>query len=489
MFLGEIGMTHNTGFDEEGREVRAAQVVESEEFASSNPRSPSPIPSWLNGWKGLLIGLGTGVAIATLLPRLMPSPPPSATPAAEAQTKVAPGQSVSVETAKLGLIANQMNATGTVDARDWVMVKAQASGLQIQQILVAEGQTVQAGQNIALLDNSVLQSQLNQARAQLSSSQAQLSSTRAQLASLQAAVVQKRALLKQQQATLAEAESNLRRYQELAQQGAETRQNLESRTTTVATARESVNVAQANIASAQADVSRARAEVSRAAADVQNNQAQVQKLETQLGQAIVKAPVSGVLAKPGKDSNGKPLKDVRVGDITGADPLFYIITDGGLELRLQVPESNLSQIQVGSAVQISSDADKRIKGQGGVREVDPVVNEQTRQAIVKVDLPTSPYLKPGMFLKAAVVTQTNQALMVPSQSVLPQTDGRSIVYVLEGKDTVRQRPVTVGMRQNTADPAQARTEIKAGLKPGDRVVVAGAGFLKDGDHVTVAKQF
>jgi RND family efflux transporter MFP subunit len=382
-----------------------------------------------------------------------------------------------------------MNATGSVDARDWVMVKAQATGLQVQQILVTEGQTVQAGQTIALLDNSILQSQLNQAKAQLTSSQAQLTSARAQRASVQAAVLQKKAVLKQQQATLAEAESNLRRYQELTQQGAETRQNLEARTTTVATARESVNVAQANIASAQADVSRAEAEVSRAEAEVQNNQAQMQKLETQLGQAIVKASVSGVLAKPSKDSSGKPVKDVRVGDLTGTDPLFYIMNNGGLELRLQVPENSLSQIQVGAVVQISSDADKRINGQGQVREIDPVVNEQTRQAIVKVDLPSSPYLKPGMFLKAAIVTQTNPALTVPSQAVLPQSDGGAIVYLLEGKDTVRQRPVTIGTRQNATDPAQARTEIKTGLKPGDRVVVAGAGFLKDGDRVTVAKQF
>ncbi len=481
-------MAHNTGPDKDREETPIAKTVDANDFAYPESQSSLLAPSWLNGWKGLLIGLGTGIAIATLLPRLIPSSPPATAPAAEAQTRTAPGQSVSVEAAKLGLITKQTNATGTVDAQDWVMVKAQATGLQVQQILVAEGQTVQAGQTIALLDNSVLQSQLNQAKAQLASSQAQLTSARAQLASFQSAVVQKKALLKQQQATLAEAESNLRRYQELAQQGAETRQNLESRTTTVATAREAVNVAQANIASAQADVSRARAEVSRAEAEVQNNQAQVQKLVTQLGQAIVKAPVSGMLAKPDKDSNGKPVKDVRVGDLTGADPLFYIITNGALELRLQVPESSLSQIQVGSVVQISSEADKRIKGQGRVQEIDPVVNEQTRQAIVKVDLPSTPYLKPGMFLKAAVVTQTNEALTIPSQAVLPQSDGRSIVYVLEGKDTVRERPVTVGMRQNAADPAQAQIEIKAGLKLGDRVVVAGAGFLKDGDRVTVAKQ-
>ncbi len=459
--------------------ARASQGTELEVRESSAP------PRRLLGWQGLALGLGLGAAIATCLPRLLPAPSPTA--AVTAKPSAAPGQSVSVETAQTSQVAKTIAATGTVDAREWAIVKAQATGLQVQQILVQEGQTVQANQVIARLDDSVLQSQLNQAKAQLTSAQAQLNSSRAQLPSTQAVVLQKRAVLKQQQATLAEAESNLRRYQDLTNQGAETRQNLESRRTTATTARESVNVAQAGIVGAEADVGRTRADINRAEADVENAIAQVKKLETQLAQATVRAPVSGILAKPDKDSNGKPIKDMRVGDLTASDPLFYIVRGGALELRLKVPEQEIAQIQPGAAVRITSDANKGLVLQGRVREIDPLVNEQTRQTVVKIDLPPSPLLKPGMFLRAEVTVQTNQAVVIPAQAVLPQGDGRSMVYVMNDKNQVQQRVVEVGIRQVATDPAQARIEIKRGLKLGDRVVVAGAGFLHDGDRVTVAK--
>ncbi len=92
-----------------------------------------------------------------------------------------------------------------------------------------------------------------------------------------------------------------------------------------------------------------------------------------------------------------------------------------------------------------------------------------------------------MFLKAAIAVQSTQSLTVPASSVLPQTDGQSIVYVLEGKNTVRARPVQVGVRQDSGDLDQARIAIKSGLNPGDRVVVAGASYIKDGDSVTIVK--
>jgi multidrug efflux pump subunit AcrA (membrane-fusion protein) len=48
---------------------------------------------------------------------------------------------------------------------------------------------------------------------------------------------------------------------------------------------------------------------------------------------------------------------------------------------------------------------------------------------------------------------------------------------------VQARKVEVGEVVNDGN-----VEIRSGLQPGDRVVVAGAGFLKDGDTVRVANQ-
>ena len=423
----------------------AAPGLNEETFAVSTAAKPGHVTGWLSGWRGLAIGLGVGAAIATIGTHLVSGSTTTA-PAPAPSTAVA-GQSVSLAPATMGNVAQTVDTTGSVAAFDMLPILAQATGLQIQQVLVEEGQTVTAGQVLAILDNAVLTAQRHQAQADV--------------ASTQAIVRQKQATLGQERATLAQAESNLRRYQDLARSGAVSQKDLDSYVTAAKTAREAVSVAQANIASAQADV--------------QSKIAEVQKLETQIAQTIVRAPSNGVIAE----------KVARVGNVTATEKLFSLIRDGSLELQAKVPETELPQVKIGASAQITSDADKRIHLQGRVREISPLVDPQSRQATVKIDLPTSALLRSGMFLKAAVTVQTAQALTVPASAVLPQPDGRSLVYVVEGTDLVHAKPVVVGTRQEATDPTKARIAIKSGLNAGDRVVVAGAGYVKDGDRVTV----
>ena len=446
---------------------------------------------------GVLLGVGLGMAIAVGGMTLLR--PKESTVPAPVQRTTATGQSVSVEAVKLMSIAQTFPAQGSVEARDWVSVLPRTAGVQIKEIRVKEGQRVEAGETIAVLDNSVQEDRLNQAIAQSASAQAQLSSSetqietaraqqqsaQAQLDSAKAAVEQKRAKLAQAQATQSEADSNLRRYEDLANQGVISRQDLDTRRTTATTAREGVRVAQTDINSAQADVGRAQAEVGKAQAggnqaqaavnqqraEVQNAIARVQELKTQRDQATtIQAPAAGIVAK----------KNVNVGDLTGTTALFLIEQNGVLELQAKVPETLLTKVRTGATAQITSDADRRIKLDGRVREVNPVVDDKTRQATVKIDLPASEFLKPGMFLKAAIAFETSQALTIPTEAVLSQSDGQKIVYVLNN-DVVNARTVQVG------DPTDGRLAVKDGLKAGEQVVTAGAGFLKDGDRVTVVK--
>ena len=144
----------------------------------------------------------------------------------------------------------------------------------------------------------------------------------------------------------------------------------------------------------------------------------------------------------------------------------------------------------GTAVSITSDSDQRIKLSGTVRDISPLVDPQNRQATVKIDLPASAFLRSGMFLRASISTATAQGLKVPVKAILPQSDGSSIVYKLVGEDKVQAQPVVVGEIAGGAvgDLTSARVEIKKGLKAGDKVVVAGAGYLKDGDRVKVGSQ-
>lgn len=468
--------------------------LEKDSYESFKPKS------WAGG-RGVLIGLGLGIVLALGGTKLFSNSSPSKSTSTTASTPVkntAAGQSVSVETVGIAGVVQSVPIQGTVQARDWVLVIPKFPGVQIKTILVDEGQRVEAGQTIAVLDNTVQQDQVTQANAQASSAQAQindaqtqkasaiaqLQSAEAQLVSAQTGVKQKQAVFNQERAVLAEANSNLRRYRSLAKSGAISKQELESRVTTALRAQESVAVAQATIDSANAEVGRAKAAVSQAAsgigqakagieraeADLANAVARVRELKTQRERATtVTAPSSGIIAK----------KTAQVGGLTSDKAMFEIIRNGALELQAKVPETVLEKVRVGANILVQSDADRRIKLSGQVREINPVVDNTTRQALLKIDLPSSALLKPGMFLKAALAYGNDSSLTVSTESVLSQLDGQKLVYVLEKGNTVRSQTVEVG------DPKNGRIAIKKGLNPGDQVVVDGAGFLKNGDRVTV----
>ncbi|MDF5723695.1 MAG: efflux RND transporter periplasmic adaptor subunit [Rhizonema sp. PD37] len=462
----------------------------------------------------LLVGTILGVAIATVGIRVFSNQPSSESLAKgnKSSQKVISAMTVTLATVETTRVARILNATGTVQASNLTPVLPQANGLLIKKILVNVGASVKAGQIMAVLDDSLLQDQIRQAKADVASKQADVAAKQADLASKQGSVAssqatvssnqaivqQRQADLAQARAKLKDAETNLRRNRQLVDQGAISRQQSDTAETSQATALSAIHQSEANIRSAEANVKSAQASVSSAIAAVQSAQAsvssamaavqsyqaKVQQLKTQLGQTAVRAPVSGIVAE----------KLARIGDITGVAPqtqvgtivggtqkLFSIIQDQELQLQALVPEIQLPDVQIGTTVQITSDANERLSLQGRVSEIEPIVNQQRREATVKIDIPPTSLLKPGMFARAAIAIGSVTGVAVPQKAVLPQADGSAIVFVLRSADSVRAQKVEVG-----ESIIARRVEIKSGLKVGDRVVVDGAGYLHDGDKVQIA---
>ncbi len=361
-----------------------------------------------SGWLlPMLLGTGIGIGLAGLGMTVM-NRPNAVKPAATAPNAIAPPTlSVTIAPAQITPVARTLNVTGTVNARDLIPVLPQATGLQIKQILVDEGDSVKRGQTLAVLDNSVLQTQIAQAKAEVESNRA--------------IVRQRTAALAQARATLSEASSNYERYRRLADQGAISRQELETRSTTATTAREAISVAEANIASAEADV--------------RSSIARVQQQQTQLNQTIVRAPASGIIAE----------QTAQVGDVANStQKIFSIIQNGSLELQAKVPATNLAQVKINAPVVITSDADSSLRLQGQVREIAPLVDPQSREATVRIDMPTTSLLRPGMFASAGITIANVPGIAIPAKAVLPQTDSSAVAFVLTDGDIVRSQKIEVG---------------------------------------------
>ncbi|HEY0599034.1 efflux RND transporter periplasmic adaptor subunit [Brevundimonas sp.] len=254
-----------------------------------------------------------------------------------------------------------------------------------------------------------------------------------------------RAQLRQQQAGVQTAQANaarddaaLARAQELKERGFLSQAGLD-------TALANQRASQANLAAAQASLSETR---------------------TRLAQATIRAPVSGLVIS----------RSVTRGQIVGAGTeLFRIVRDGRLELDAQVPETDLALVRAGQSAVISSD---QIAGAAGtVRIVTPEVDPQTRLGVARIALSGGGF-RPGMFARARIEVGAQPAVTVPTAAVLYR-ENRAGGFVMGGDGRARFRPVTVLSR------ATDRTAV-SGIEAGVRVVVEGAGFLGDGDRVTVA---
>jgi HlyD family secretion protein len=396
---------------------------------------------------GLGVGLGAGVLLTLAGTQLLggrEATPPEAT----APPPTVATQTVTVAEAAPATVADTLAISGTVQAIDLLSIAPQASGLQIRQILVREGDAVTAGQAIATLDDATLQADLRQAQAQLSVSQAQ--------------VTQRRAAQAQAQATLGEAQQNLERLRSLAEQGAISQQEFTRQQTEVLTTQESVGLS--------------RAEVQSAEAGVRSQQAAIDRLQTQLTQTTVRAPVAGTVAE----------RLATVGDVSApGNPIVTLIQDNQLKLAAEVPQAQLDRVAIGAPVAVTSNADSRIQLRGAVQSIDPVVDVATRVARVNVSLPASDLLRPGIFLRGEITTSSRQGLTIPAVALQPQPDGTTQVFVLTETGAVEARTVELGNRIAANGDTAARVEILQGLRSGEQVVTTGVGFLQDGDVVTV----
>jgi RND family efflux transporter MFP subunit len=182
--------------------------------------------------------------------------------------------------------------------------------------------------------------------------------------------------------------------------------------------------------------------------------------------ASLRAPDDGIISK----------RLVQPGQVVAAgSELLRLIRQGRLEWRAELAEADLARVQNGATVLISG-AGGAVEGR--VRAVSPGVDATARTGTIYVDLPDPGALKAGTFVEGRIVTGAAQALMVPAAAIV-QRDGYSYVFTVDSDRHARR------VRVATGASSQGRVEIVSGLSAGAPVVVAGAGFLGDGDAVRV----
>jgi RND family efflux transporter MFP subunit len=257
---------------------------------------------------------------------------------------------------------------------------------------------------------------------------------------LEAEVATKQATLKQREAELMNAQSALERGRSLGAQ------NLLSK----------------------ADLDRLLSEQLASESRLEAARADLETSKLRLEFTEVVAPDDGVITS----------RTVTVGQIAQAgNEMLRMLRNGRVEWRGEAPETRLEDLAPGQGVNVMT-ADGT-PFHGTIRVVSPTISANDRTAIVYVDLPADDRLRPGMFARGEIAIGTGPAYTVPLESVV-SADGYSYVFVLSEDNVVARR------RIETDAVHEDSIEVVSGLTAGERIVVKGAGFLKDGDRVSVA---
>ncbi len=446
------------------------------------PQSSSPDDRQARGLRPAAIGFGLGALAAAIALQLLParSSRPAA-PSTVAPEQVAPSVAVTATAAVETTVARRLDATGSVAARELLPVATQASGLQIREVLVEEGDLVKAGQLLARLDGTQLQAELTRAEADAAEQAARLAELRAgaraeEVARAREEVNSAAADVRRAESNVALARQRAESNRTLADEGAVTRDRLNELLDSLKSEEAELESAEAQLRedrqSLQELLAGTRPEVLRQAeAQLESARAEVRIARARLADTRITAPAAGRILE----------RQARIGDVvSSADTLFTLIEGDRLELRLQVPETQLAAVRPGQTILATASSNPAQTLEATVREIQPAIDESSRLATVEVDLPPNPDLRPGMFLRARVTTSLLPGVALPSQAVLPQPDGSGIVYRIQADDTVT--PVAVELGELLP---QGQIEILAGIASGDRVAVEGVAYLKPGDRVAI----
>ena len=251
------------------------------------------------------------------------------------------------------------------------------------------------------------------------------------------------------QARVSLAQSSLRRLRRLSELGA---------------------AAGKDLAAAEAEAETAHAEVGHIRASLAALGSDERVKGHSISSVAMRAPIGGTITE----------RHVNAGaGVQAGAPLFSIADLSTVWVIANVPEAQINNMRVGTAAEVRSPALAQSIARGRITYIDPMLNEETRTARVRLDVMNpNQQLRIGTFVEvnfesgAAAQTEAPTELVVPDEAI-QTVENKTIVFVPADKPAhFEAREIQVGGQ------ADGVRKVIAGLKAGERVVTKGSFVLK-----------
>lgn len=308
-------------------------------------------------------------------------------------------------------VPDLLEAVGTVSAAQTSSLASQMMGT-ILEIRVREGDRVQRGQVLAVIDDSQPRAAVDRAIAADNAAQQQLAAA---------------------ESDLSLAESTFRRYQTLYERRSVSPQEFDEIKNRQASALSRRDLARAEQAQAKALLAQAH---------------------TSLDYSRIRAPFDGVVTE--KKADAGTLASPGVPVLTVEDVRSY-------RLETTINENNLRYLRKGQQVPVTIDALGDAPLAGSVAQIVPAGDPSSRSFVVKIDLPADPRLRSGLFGRAQFSRGQRPSLLIPRSAVRERGQLQG-VFVVDQNRVAELRYITLGKWSRDS------VEVLAGLQSGERLV-------------------
>ena len=364
-------------------------------------------------------------------------------------TKLEPSQLAKAES---GDIAKSVVATGKVQPITKVEVKSKASGI-VTRLDTDINAQVKQGQVLAQLDQIEILAQVGAQRAQLAAAE---SNARAAVASIEYDKVNAEA------PDLPMYKHTYDRALQMSKDGVVSQQALDD-------AQQKYLAAANTRDKAVAQISVDTSKLHQAQAQVEQAQSSLKQLEEQLSYTTITSPMDGVILS----------RDVELGDAVSSilvmgSTATLVMTIGDVRqvyVQGKVDESDIGKVYLGQTARIKVESFKDKTFLGKVTRIAPLGVEKdnvtTFEVRVSIDNPGGE-LKANMTANAEILLEEHKnVLTVPEQAVIYDKDRNASVEVPDSNQKKGRRKVDIkaGISNGT------KTEVLAGLKPGDTVIL------------------
>ena len=317
-----------------------------------------------------------------------------------------------------------LEAVGTMRAAQTSTLASQMMGTLVE-VLVHEGDRVQRGQILAVIDDSQPRAALDRANAADAASRHQLAAADSELAL---------------------AESTLKRFQTLFDKKSVSPQEFDEVRT------------RQQAALARRDMARADQEQAKAA---------IAQATTALEYTRIRAPFEGVITEKKADPGTLASPGM---------PIFTVEDTHRYRLEASINESDLTLVRIGQPVPILIDALGTEALPGKVVQIVPAADAGSRSFLIKVELPADLRLRSGLFGRAQFSHGQRRALLVPQTAVVERGQMQGVFLVDENKIAALHY-ITVGK------PSHDQVEVLAGLQDGDWLVARPGTLELDGKRI------